>query len=142
MPVHFHSELAGFTLKNKSIIRSWILQTIEDHKLIPGELNLIFCDDTYLHRINVNFLDHDTYTDIITFPNEIPGKEDRINGDIYISVERVLENAGKFSAEFENELHRVIIHGVLHLCGHSDKGKINKEKMRATEDQYLRKLKR
>lgn len=140
MPVYFHSELKGFHLRNKLRLKSWITETIKDHSLLPGELNFIFCDDEYLHRINVEYLDHDTLTDIITFPSEIPGRKDQINGDIFISVERVRENAHKFSVDEESELHRVIIHGILHLCGHSDKGKTKKASMRKTEDKYLERL--
>lgn len=140
MAIYFHSEVPGFTLKHKQILKSWITDTIADHGLKAGELNFIFCDDAYLHQINLTYLDHDTYTDIITFPVSIPGRESQISGDIYISVERVDENAIKFKTGFAEELHRVIIHGVLHLCGHSDKGKMKKENMRATENKYLGKL--
>jgi probable rRNA maturation factor len=141
VPVHFHSELSGFTLKDKKKIREWISETIADHSFKTGDLNFVFCDDEYLHKINLQYLDHDTYTDIITFPAEIPGKEDRINGDIFISVERVRENASKFKSDPNSELLRVIIHGVLHLCGQGDKTAAESKKMRKKEEIYLARYK-
>ena len=102
-----------------------------------GALNCIFCDDTYLHKLNVEFLKHDTYTDIITFDYSV-GNE--LIGDVYISVERVKENAGTFDVTFENELKRVLIHGILHLCGYKDKTAQEADEMRAKENKYLKLL--
>ena len=99
-----------------------------------GAVNCIFCDDRYLHKLNVEFLKHDTYTDIITFDYSV-GNE--LIGDVYISVERVKENAVTFNVTFENELKRVLIHGLLHLCGYKDKTVQEAEKMRAKENKYL-----
>ncbi len=96
-----------------------------------------FCSDVYLHSINMEFLDHDTYTDIITFDYNL-GKQ--VHGEIYISVDRVEENANTYQCAFKEELHRVMIHGVLHLCGFKDKTKEDKERMRSKETYYLSKL--
>lgn len=97
-------------------------------------VNYIFCSDDYLREINIQYLKHKTYTDIVTFNY---GTTDQIEGDIFISVDRVKENAQKFNTELETELHRVIIHGVLHLIGYSDKSKTEKALMREKEDTYL-----
>jgi probable rRNA maturation factor len=98
-------------------------------------VNFIFCSDEYLHSINVQYLNHTTYTDIVTFDSsETKGL---IEGDIFISVERIQENASKFNTSFDEELHRVIIHGVLHLIGYSDKGSTKKAQMKRKEDTYL-----
>ncbi|MEJ6675716.1 MAG: rRNA maturation RNase YbeY, partial [Polaribacter sp.] len=99
-----------------------------------GEVSYIFCDDEYLHKLNLEFLEHDTLTDIISFDNSLGNQ---INGDIFISVERVKENANSFNASFENELHRVIIHGILHYCGYKDKTKKDADLMRSKEDAAL-----
>ncbi|KGE15167.1 rRNA maturation RNase YbeY [Sphingobacterium deserti] len=134
----FFSEGIDYTIKEKQNLRRWIGDTIkaEGYKKI-GELNFIFCDDAYLLEINKQYLDHDTYTDIVTFDSS--EEEDVIAGDIFISVERTAENAAKFSVSERDELHRVIIHGVLHLCGFLDKGKADKERMTAKENEYLNK---
>lgn len=134
----FFSEGIDYTIKEKQNLRRWIGDTIkaEGYKKI-GELNFIFCDDAYLLEINKQYLDHDTYTDIVTFDSS--EDEDTIAGDIFISVERTAENAAKFSVSERDELHRVIIHGVLHLCGFLDKDKVDKERMTAKENEYLNK---
>jgi rRNA maturation RNase YbeY len=123
-----------FTLLNEEKTSNWIKKTIEKEGFDLGEINYIFCDDIYLHKINVEFLSHDTLTDIISFDYTI-GKE--INGDIFISTERVEENAKKFNITFQEELHRVIIHGVLHYIGFKDKTEKEKKEMRAKENEYL-----
>lgn len=99
------------------------------------EINYIFCTDEYLLQINQDFLQHDTYTDIITF--DLSVKQNVLNAEIYISIDRVSENAGKFNIPYTQELHRVIFHGVLHLCGFKDKNIQDKEKMRKMEDKCL-----
>ncbi|HEY0899783.1 MAG TPA: rRNA maturation RNase YbeY [Sphingobacteriaceae bacterium] len=137
IPVHFFSEDLVFTLKQKTNVRNWIQSTIIAEGYALDELNFIFCSDTYLLTINQQYLDHDTYTDIITFDNS--EEEDRITGDIFISVERVRENANHFGVAFEDELHRVIIHGTLHLLGYPDKTKAEKTRMTQKEDEYLAK---
>ncbi|MEM1120370.1 MAG: rRNA maturation RNase YbeY [Bacteroidota bacterium] len=120
------------------MINAWIAQTIikESKQLVA--LNFIFCDDEYLHKINVKYLDHDTLTDIITFPYS--NDEQLIEGDIYISVQRVRANAQQFNVLFLQELHRVIIHGVLHLCGFGDKTDDEKKIMRSKEDFYIERI--
>ena len=123
-----------FKLDNESKISKWISLCIEKYNYTEGELNYIFCDDGYLHKLNVEFLNHDTLTDIISFDYTL-GK--LISGDIYISIERVQENAKKYSQTFDNELNRVIIHGVLHYCGFKDKSEDDKSKMRAEENDCL-----
>lgn len=135
--IRFFTEDISFSLKNKGLVRKWIKQTIidESHKL--RELNFIFCSDQYLLSINQQFLNHDTYTDIITFDNS--DKEGLIIGDIFISVDRVQENAKSFKTNLEDELQRVMIHGTLHLLGYPDKGKEAKAIMTQKEDFYLSK---
>lgn len=108
------------------------------HRYLPIKklsLSYIFCDDAYLLEINQNFLQHDTYTDIITF--DLSETEQELTGEIYISTDRVRENAEKFNTSYNEELHRVIFHGALHLCGFKDKTKPDKEAMRHAEDQCL-----
>ena len=133
--ITFHQEDISFRLKNIKKIKSWIAQSIALEKNVLGDLNYIFCSDTYLHKINLEYLHHDTFTDIITF-DYTQGK--RISGDIFISIERVRENAKKFKQTTDNELYRVIIHGTLHLMGYKDKTPKEKETMRAKEDFYLK----
>ncbi|SDW08174.1 rRNA maturation RNase YbeY [Lutibacter oricola] len=123
-----------FKLEKEKQLKNWISCCIEKQNFEEGELNYIFCDDEYLLKLNVEFLNHDTLTDIISFDYTI-GK--LISGDIYISVERVAENAKKFSQSFDNELNRVLIHGVLHYCGLKDKNEEEKAAMRMAEDECL-----
>jgi rRNA maturation RNase YbeY len=138
MAIQFFQENISFKLKNATKIKQWIKSVVEKENQKLLELNFIFCDDEYLHKINVEYLQHDTYTDIITFDNsEHIGK---IEGDIFISIERVKENADNLKITFEQELHRVMIHGVLHLLGYKDKTKAEKQTMRAKEDEALRLL--
>ena len=134
--IYFNYE-TDFELANEDKLANWIIGTIieEGHK--EGEVNYIFCDDDYLHKLNVEFLDHDTLTDVISFDYCI-GKE--VHGDIYVSVERVRDNALDFKTKFEDEIHRVIIHGVLHYCGYKDKTDEDAELMRSKEEYYLNKL--
>lgn len=133
--ITFHEEDISYKLKHKTAVRKWITDTIiaEGYKL--SELTYIFCTDEYLLQINRQYLDHDTYTDIITFDNS---EEDGvIVGDIFISIERIRENAGKFNVTEAQELHRVLIHGALHLLGYTDKSPADKKKMTSKEDFYL-----
>lgn len=123
-----------FSLKNKKSIAQWIAKTIEKEKKDIGKIAYIFCSDEFLLDINQRYLNHNTYTDIITFDYS-QGKT--LNGEIYISIDRVRENAQKFEGTVEKELLRVVIHGVLHLVGYKDKTKVQKEKMRKKEDKYL-----
>ncbi|MFD1166030.1 rRNA maturation RNase YbeY [Sphingobacterium daejeonense] len=134
--IQFFSEDIDFTVKDKQKIRTWIGETIkaEGFKRV-GELSFVFCSDAYLLEINRQYLNHDTFTDIVTFDSS--EDEDVIAGDIFISVERIRENASKFSVSEKDELNRVIIHGVLHLCGYYDKKKEEKALMTEKEDYYL-----
>ena len=123
-----------FKLDNEDQISRWISNTIEEENCNEGEINYIFCSDDYLHKINVEFLNHDTLTDIISFDYSV-GKE--LHGDIYISVDRVKENALEFNTTFADELARVIIHGILHYCGYKDKTEADADLMRSKENYYL-----
>lgn len=134
--IHFFSEDTSFVLKRKTWLRQWIIQSILSEGFSQlGQLNFIFCSDSYLLQINQDYLDHDTYTDIITFDQS--EKENEIAGDIYISIERVWDNATQFKVDSMDELHRVMIHGVLHLCGYTDKTKADKKEMTEKENFYL-----
>lgn len=132
--INFHYELPEFQIDNAPNIKLWIEKTILEEKQKVGDLNFIFCEDEYLLEINKKYLKHDTYTDVITFDYV---EEDVISGDIFISIERVIENATKAKVEFEKELFRVMIHGVLHLIGYNDKTAEEALKIRAKEDFYL-----
>lgn len=135
IPVFFFEEDIQFKPKNKAKLREWIKATViaEGYKL--KELNYIFCSDEYLIGINRQYLNHDTYTDIITFDNS--EQEGVIVGDIFISVDRIRENAIEFSGNETDELHRVIIHGALHLLGYKDKTNADKTLMTGKENFYL-----
>jgi len=131
--INFYSE-TDFKLQQEAQISKWILKIITSEGFEEGEITYIFCDDEYLHKLNVEFLSHDTLTDIISFDNSL-GKQ--INGDIYISTERVNENSITYKTAFINELHRVIIHGVLHFCGFKDKSEADSKIMRLKEEESL-----
>ena len=131
--IDFFSETV-FNLQNPQEVSRWISTIIANEKREEGEINYIFCDDQYLHKLNVEFLNHNTLTDIISFDNSLGNQ---INGDIFISIERVKENAITYNTVFEDELHRVIIHGILHYCGFNDKIKKDAELMRKKEDEAL-----
>ena len=123
-----------FELADETKMTEWISGCIDEYDFTEGELNYIFCDDKYLLKLNEEFLDHDTFTDIISFDYTM-GK--LLGGDIFISVERVKENADTFKQPFERELARVMIHGVLHYMGFKDKTVEEKKRMRAEEDNCL-----
>ena len=131
--IEFNYE-TNFILNNEEQLTNWVESCIVSNKFKVGEINYIFCDDVYLHKLNVEFLQHDTYTDIISFDNTM-GR--LISGDIFISIDRVKENSTVFTSSFEDELHRVMIHGVLHYMGYNDKTIEEKEMMRSKEDQCL-----
>lgn len=131
--IEFNYE-TDFKLENEELIQNWISNCIESYGFNEGELNYIFCDDDYLLKLNVEFLEHDTLTDIISFDYTM-GK--LISGDIFISVERIRENAKIFNQTVDNELNRVIIHGVLHYMGFKDKNEKDKVTMRGEEDKCL-----
>lgn len=132
--IHFFWEDISSNLKQKIRLRNWITNTIKEENKRLGELTFIFCSDAYLLSINQEYLNHNTYTDIITFNNS---EDDRITGDIFISLERVHENALRFKVSQQDELHRVMIHGTLHLLGYTDKGKDAKALMTSKENYYL-----
>lgn len=136
--ISFFEEDIKYTLKNKTAVRQWIKDAIISEGFKLSELNYIFCSDAYLLRINQEYLDHDTYTDIITFDNS--EVEKTIVSDIFISVERIRENASKFNVPEATEMHRVMIHGALHLLGYKDKGAASKKLMTEMEDKYLAKI--
>lgn len=133
--ISFFIEVEAFKLNQKAKLKKWISEVIILHEKQVGNINFIFCDDEYLLDINKTYLAHDFYTDIITFDqSELPNK---IEGEIYISVERVKDNAQEINENFELELKRVIIHGILHLIGFKDKSAKEKKKMRALENKML-----
>jgi len=123
-----------FKLQNETEVSGWISECIDSENFKEGDINYIFCDDAYLLKLNVEFLDHDTLTDIISFDYSV-GKQ--LHGDIFISVDRVKDNANNFDVSFDVELRRVIIHGVLHYCGYKDKEDDDKKEMRQKENHYL-----
>ncbi len=131
--IDFHYEL-DFVLNNEEKTMQWVSNCINDFDKKEGELQYIFCDDDYLHKLNVEFLEHDTLTDIISFDYTMG---DLISGDIFISIERVKENAKELNIDFNDELDRVIMHGVLHYFGFKDKSDQDKIVMRSKEDYCL-----
>ncbi len=133
--INYFAADIDFNIENWDKYKRWIKETIEKEKAIPGDIQYIFCSDEYLLEVNRKFLNHDYYTDIVTFP--LSEKEEIITGEIYISVDRIKENAGINNVDFENELARVIIHGVLHLIGYDDLNEDEKREMRAKENYYL-----
>ena len=134
--ISFFSENITYKLKDKRKIQKWIKLVIEGEKKKACDINYIFCDDAFLVEMNIKYLNHDTLTDIITF-NYNEESENSINGDIYISIDRVKENSVEYDVPFNTELDRVIIHGVLHLLGYKDKTKADKNTMREKEDNSL-----
>jgi rRNA maturation RNase YbeY len=135
--IQFFEEDIPYKLKNKTAVRKWITEAIVNEGFKLAELTYVFCSDEYLLQINQQYLNHDTYTDIITFDNS--EEHNTIAGDIFISIERIKENAAKFAVTETQELHRVIIHGALHLLGYKDKTVADKKKMTLKEDYYLSK---
>lgn len=132
-----NDDSVSFNLKNKRLIKSWIKDIIQLNKKELGDINYIFCSDEKILEINKEFLKHDYYTDIISFDY---CEETKINGDIFISIDTVKSNSIKYKTEFTEELHRVIIHGVLHFLGFKDKTKTDAEKMREAENKALIRL--
>ncbi|MHC5309828.1 rRNA maturation RNase YbeY [Myroides sp. LJL116] len=125
---------SDFQLFNENKYREWISKIISSESFIEGDISYIFCDDEYLHKINVEYLDHDTLTDIISFDYT---DGDTISGDIFLSVERVMDNAKEFDVEFEHELLRVMAHGILHYCGYGDKDAEEERIMRSKEEEKI-----
>ena len=135
MAIEFFSEDTQFNLPANSYHRLWIESVIKLHGFTAGEINLIYCSDDYLLKMNTETLNHDFFTDILTFDNSTSDKE--ISGDLFISIDRVKENAESLHAKFDDELDRVMIHGILHLCGYDDKDEKQKEEIRKREDECL-----
>ncbi|MEJ7643151.1 MAG: rRNA maturation RNase YbeY [Chryseolinea sp.] len=133
--IRFFNEGVRFSIPHQRKTSSWIKESIKLERQSLGDLNFIFCTDEFLRSVNVDYLNHDFYTDVITFDNSEEGSI--LSGDIFISIDRVKENALELAIPFETELHRVIIHGVLHLAGYSDKNRNKKALMRKKEDAYL-----
>lgn len=126
-----------FQLENETDISKWISSVISSEKFKEGDINYVFCDDDYLLKLNIKFLNHNTLTDIISFDDSI-GKI--LQGDIFISVERVKENAENFNVSFQEELNRVMVHGILHYCGYKDKTKTDSKIIRRKENFYISQL--
>lgn len=135
--IRFYTEDIRFNLRQKAFFRSWITQIASDYKRTIGQINFIFCSDSYLLSINKQFLEHDYFTDIITFDYS---EDTLISGDIYISIDRVFDNASELSVDKNLEVQRVVIHGVLHLCGLNDKSSKDAKKMRNAENLALSKF--
>ncbi|MBF4472771.1 rRNA maturation RNase YbeY [Flavobacterium sp. HJJ] len=131
--INFNYELE-FALENEEAIATWLSSVIVSENKSEGEINYIFCDDEYLHKINLEYLNHDTLTDIISFDYTM-GNE--ISGDIFVSVERVLDNSKDYNTSFEDELKRVLVHGILHYCGYKDKSEVDEALMRSKEDEKI-----
>ena len=131
----FFNEDTDFKFQGKNKFKSWLKKVSEKEGFKIGQLNYIFCSDKYLHRINLKYLNHDTYTDIITFDNS--EDEITIEGDIFVSIERIRENSKALNTVFEEEIKRVIVHGLLHLCGYYDHTPEEKVIMRKLESDYI-----
>ncbi|UII28261.1 rRNA maturation RNase YbeY [Fulvivirga maritima] len=138
MEIHFFQEDTEFKLSNPEPTQTWINKIIENEGYKLQELNFIFCSDDYLYDMNMEYLDHDTLTDIITFDNSEDAE--MIEGDIFVSIDRIKDNADSMNIPFETELHRVLIHGVFHLLGYGDKTEEEKTIMRSKEDESLTSL--
>lgn len=133
--IRFFTEDIAFDLPQKQKVRKWLNALANAESCVVGDLNYIFCSDDYLLDVNRQYLDHDYYTDIITFDNS--ESEERLDGDIFVSIDRVQDNAQALSVAFEVELRRVLAHGLLHLSGYGDKSEAEERTMRAKEDFYL-----
>lgn len=131
----FFNEDINFKFQGKNLFKAWLKKVADKEGFKVKNLNYIFCSDEYLHKINVEYLEHDTYTDIITFDNS--EDDDVIEGDIFVSIERVKENSQTLNTVFEDELKRVIVHGLLHLCGYDDHTPEDKAEMRRLESEYI-----
>ena len=131
--ISFHSEIP-FEVSDSDATVLWLSSIISQENYNEGEVSVVFCDDEFLHKLNVEFLNHDTLTDVISFDYSV-GKE--IHGEIFISIERVRENAKEFNENFDTELSRVMAHGVLHYCGYKDKSESDAAVMRSKEEFYL-----
>ncbi|QIP11825.1 rRNA maturation RNase YbeY [Spirosoma aureum] len=134
--IRFFNEDVTYKLPQKQVIRQWLKQQAEREGYAVGDLNYIFCSDEYVLQVNRDYLEHDYYTDIITFDQS--EEEGKIEGDIFISVDRVGDNATLLGVPAEQEMRRVLAHGLLHLCGYGDKTDEEEAQMRAKEEEWLR----
>ncbi|QHV98571.1 rRNA maturation RNase YbeY [Spirosoma endbachense] len=134
--IRFFNEDVTYKLPQKQVIRQWLKQQAEREGYAVGDLNYIFCSDEYVLQVNRDYLEHDYYTDIITFDQS--EEEGKIEGDIFISVDRVGDNATQLGVPAEQEMRRVLAHGLLHLCGYGDKTDEEEAQMRAKEEEWLR----
>jgi probable rRNA maturation factor len=125
----------GFELENEEAFESWIIDIVDSEASAVGEISYVFCDDEFLHKINMEYLNHDTLTDIISFDYTVGNL---IQGDIFISIERVKDNAADFNVSFEEELKRVMAHGILHYCGYKDKSDDDAKLMRQKEEEKIK----
>lgn len=133
--IRFFNEDVPYKLPHKQGVRQWLKQQAQQEGYTIGDLNYIFCSDEYVLQVNRDYLQHDYYTDIITFDQS--EEEEKLEGDIYISVDRVADNAAQLGIPAEQEMLRVLAHGLLHLCGYADKGAEEEIQMRKKEDEWL-----
>lgn len=132
--IFFFLQETNYRIQKKRLIREWVQKTIVNENNRVGEINIILCSDDYLHQMNIGYLKHDTLTDIITFDYT---ENNIVSGELFIGIGRVKENSSIYSKSIKDELHRVIIHGVLHLCGYNDKNDSQKQEMTLKENFYL-----
>lgn len=131
----FFQEETNYQPEDPDKIRAWLKRVLKNEDRQQGEINIIFCSDRYLSQLNFKYLNQDTLTDIITFDHS--GSKNIISGDLFISIDRVTENASEMGVKRDDELHRVIVHGLLHLLGYDDKSSSERSAMREKEDAYL-----
>ena len=135
MPIYFHEADIKNPLKQRNALKAFIEKQVEAQSGKQIELSIVFCSDKYLLKVNQDYLQHDYYTDIITFP--FSSTKSKIEGEIYISIDRVRDNAKQLGVTINEELYRVVFHGVLHLLGFKDKNKAQQAEMRLNEDKWL-----
>jgi len=134
--IHFFYQTNGFSFRNRNLVKDFLRDLLKREQTQATEIRVIFCTNDQLLEINRQFLNHDYYTDIITF--NLSAKREPVNAELYLSIDRIKDNAQSANTTFKRELHRVIFHGVLHLCGYNDKSSQQIKKMREREDHYLR----
>jgi rRNA maturation RNase YbeY len=139
--IYFHYLYTIPWFRNRTLLKKFISSIFQSEKQPLDQVHVIFCSDDYLLKINEQYLNHTSYTDIITFDLSRHPRS-AITGEIYISVDRIIENASTYDCSLKKELHRVLFHGVLHLCGYDDKSSMEKKVMRSKEDHYLKKYSR
>lgn len=141
MAILFHTEDINFSFKGRQTTKQWIKSTAEEEGCKTGDINIVFCSNKYILETNNQYLSHNYYTDIITFDDSVQGRKYKtLSGDLIISIDTVRDNSAEYGISFENELQRVIIHGILHLCGYPDKKPDEAKVMRAKENYYLAKF--